>query len=50
MKVWESALVEEISIAETQFGGNASMNFDNSWNDANGALHVQFNKETGLDS
>lgn len=42
MKTWENALIEEISIAETQFGGKASMDFDNSWTDNNGALHVQF--------
>ena len=42
MKVWENAAVVEMNIAETQHGGTASMSFDNSWHDGNGALHVQF--------
>ena len=42
MKVWENAAVVEMKIAETQHGGTASMSFDNSWHDGNGALHVQF--------
>lgn len=45
MKIWENALVEEINIAETQYGGSVSMNFDNSWHDGNGALHVQFDSK-----
>ena len=42
MKTWENAVVVEMSIAETQYGGKASTSFDNSWHDGNGALHVQF--------
>lgn len=46
MKTWENPTVEELRIMQTQHGGTQSMNFDYSYLDSNGALHVTFEKNT----
>lgn len=42
MMKWENAELEEISICETANGGEPSSNYDQSWHDDSGALHVNF--------
>ncbi len=42
MKNWNMPAVEVVEISATQNGGMPSKNFDQSWYDENGALHVNF--------
>ena len=42
MKKWENVEIVEVALADTQNGGEPSMNFDQMWFDNTGALHVNF--------
>lgn len=50
MKTWENAALVEMNIADTQYGSQPCMQFDNSWHDGNGAIHVQFGTNGSYES
>ena len=45
-KTWVAPSMEEVNISQTENGGKPSMNFDQQWQDANGATHVTFTPDS----